>query len=217
MKLLSHHAWCVEMDRRDNFLPVIEEHAGISLTQNNDVYVQNVESLDIESAREIKDMAQLKPSGEKRIIIVAADFIHPITQNALLKVCEEPPERVVIYIVVPSLELLLPTLRSRVMTLETRGQKKSPHDALVQQILAAPLPLRLTLIEHLYEKGEEKKKGEALHLLHALMRAVAKGDRAQSDPAYFARTTKLLLQAESDLQMHGAMIKLIMEAVVLSL
>ncbi len=71
--------------------------------------------LAIDTVREVKRDAYIAPlyAPVRTFVIVAQEW--PVeSQNALLKVLEEPPAATVFILVVPRIALLLPTVRSRV-------------------------------------------------------------------------------------------------------
>lgn len=73
---------------------------------------------DIDTVREIIREAGIMPIEAKRKVIVLEDCekMSLISQNALLKVLEEPPGSVLFILLVPSAGFLLPTIRSRCIT-----------------------------------------------------------------------------------------------------
>lgn len=75
----------------------------------------------LEAIREMVSDAYIKPAEcDKRIFIVdEAQRTMPVSQNALLQLFEEPPKNVVIFLLTPARNLLLPTLKSRAVTLKT--------------------------------------------------------------------------------------------------
>lgn len=218
MSTHSHHAYVMQAERTSDFLEVLGRHGDFSIIGNPDVTIVNVESLSIDNARDIKDRALLIPRSGKNVVIIAADFISEITQNALLKVCEEPPQQTVIYIVVPNVGVLLPTLRSRLHTIKTDSGATTPTEILAKKILKASLAERLELISPLHDNDEdENKKGEALHLLNALQEVLQTKEFRPKDNAEYARIMNLFEQTRADLHQTGAMMKMLMEALVLTI
>jgi DNA polymerase III subunit delta' len=69
----------------------------------------------IDAIRQLKHFLQLQAvSGARKIAVVEeAERLTVAAQNALLKTLEEPPGQVLIILVTPSTEALLPTVRSR--------------------------------------------------------------------------------------------------------
>ena len=75
----------------------------------------------------------IKPySSEHKVFIVdEAELMNEAAQNALLKTLEEPPEYVVILLLAESEDMLLPTIRSRCVRLNT---KPLPPDVIVKYL-----------------------------------------------------------------------------------
>lgn len=69
----------------------------------------------MKEVRDLIDSSFLVPNdGDKKIYIIkAAHKMRPDTQNAMLKIFEEPPESVVIFLLTEKKEALLPTILSR--------------------------------------------------------------------------------------------------------
>ena len=67
-------------------------------------------------------------TGSEKYIIIETNEIATITQNALLKMFEEPPSNVYFLIIVPSKSILLSTIRSRfpIFELKNREEFNSP-------------------------------------------------------------------------------------------
>nr|WP_321266358.1 DNA polymerase III subunit delta' [uncultured Sulfurimonas sp.] len=66
----------------------------------------------IEHAKAVVAEAYISESQTKYIILGALEF-HPVSQNSLLKVFEEPPKNIEFIIITPTKSNLLPTVRSR--------------------------------------------------------------------------------------------------------
>jgi len=84
----------------------------------------------IEDARDLKGAIYTTPlSGEKTLAVVAVEKmgIHP--QNALLKITEEPPAHAHIVLILPNEDMLLPTLRSRLMLVDTDTDQRDMSQA----------------------------------------------------------------------------------------
>ncbi len=66
----------------------------------------------IEDARSVIAEAYISEEREKFLILGAKSF-NSVSQNALLKILEEPPRNIVFILLAPSKSVLLPTIRSR--------------------------------------------------------------------------------------------------------
>ena len=78
----------------------------------------------IKEIRELISKAYKKPSGEYKLIVINdAHLLNEKCQNALLKTIEEPPPYVVFIFVCENKLSLLPTVRSRSLSLELLPQR----------------------------------------------------------------------------------------------
>jgi DNA polymerase III delta prime subunit len=112
----SHHAVVFEGDTgaaREAALQYIEKVLEIPLRQNPDFSLVEYERVTIHEARKLKEEACNHPLGHARVFLIVCDTILLEAQNALLKLLEEPAERTHFVLILPTVETLLPTVRSR--------------------------------------------------------------------------------------------------------
>ncbi len=185
---MAHHAYVVEGDREAGILAA-REYAnatlGLSGEQNPDVVVFQYGLFSVDDAREVARFSSNSPvAGDQKMVVVAATRIFHEAQNALLKLFEEPPVGTTMVLSVPSLGQLLPTLRSRVLTLPKSGLTKSRFDVgptrsnIGDEFLSLDSSGREKFIAKLLDrtksdKDEDKQaaRGELLGLVESLMRA----------------------------------------------
>ncbi len=93
-----------------------------SRTEGPDVMHMRGARLGIDEVRGLVREANLTPlASTERVFLLAYDDMTIEAQNALLKILEEPPQTSRFYIVARREGLLLPTLRSRLVLLESEG------------------------------------------------------------------------------------------------
>lgn len=93
---------------------------------NPDILYTYYERMSIAHVRTLIHEAMLRPVREsERVFIIATDSILEEAQNALLKLFEEPNAHSVFYLIVPRLDMLLPTLRSRLNVLDVEEEKRT--------------------------------------------------------------------------------------------
>jgi DNA polymerase-3 subunit delta' len=159
---------------------------GLSPERLNDYpYLLRVEpekgSISIEKVRELVHFLQLKTIGRdgiRRVVIVEhAEGLTTEAQNAFLKALEEPPADTMILLTVNNLQVVLPTIRSRVQTITVH----LPEAAETQSFFGAQSPEPITQAYFL--------SGGMPGLLHALI------EQDQEHPLLAAVTqAKALLQ-----------------------
>jgi len=111
-----HHAYFFTGDSTkalDYLLPFLQKELDFSIQANPDYIFQKVDALSIDEARDIKLVHSKKPFGEKRIFIIQTENIPVESQNALLKVFEEPEPNNHFFIIIEKPNLLS-TLKSRI-------------------------------------------------------------------------------------------------------
>lgn len=81
-------------------------------------------TIGIEEIRKLQGKIFLKPvnSKNKAIIFNNSEDLTIAAQNALLKVLEEPPRDTIIILVIPSYDLLIPTILSRCKVIEIKEE-----------------------------------------------------------------------------------------------
>ncbi len=87
-------------------------------------------AIGIEDVRNIRKSIFLKPfkSKTKAIIIEAYEGITTESQNALLKILEEPPNNTIIIVVISKQDIVLPTILSRCKIVELKEEKSDFSD-----------------------------------------------------------------------------------------
>lgn len=193
---MAHHAYVVEGDREAGIFSAREyarEVLGLSGEQHPDVVVFQYGLFSVDDAREVARFASNSPvAGDQKVLAIAATRIFHEAQNALLKLFEEPPVGTTMVLIVPSLGQLLPTLRSRVLTLPKYGPTKSVLDehVMAQSFLSLDASARTKFITKLLDrtkgdKDEDKQaaRGELLQLMESLSRVAYRArEKATGSP-----------------------------------
>lgn len=105
----NHHAnLVVSKDRKSNSQKLWDELSSLSIS--NKFFDQTV--LDIETAREIIAWANT-PYNDEKIALISFNTAGLEAQNALLKIIEEPPQKVKFIFVVSNKDHLIDTFKSR--------------------------------------------------------------------------------------------------------
>jgi hypothetical protein len=204
------HAYLIVGDLaagREAVVALIEEEMGALWRANPDVHVRDYERLYAEDAQAIVERVQIK--GDRSFVVAVCVDMTSDAQNKLLKTIEEPTAGSHVFIVVPSAHLVLPTIRSRVQTIEVRGARA---DALAAKFVALPVAERLAEVAELVAsiKDDEESKMRAVELIDAVTeRARAATPR---DDAFLRR----LLAARGYLFDQSPSVKNILEWLALS-
>lgn len=170
-----NHAYCLEGEA-EVILPALRQELlsglGVKVVGNPDFWESQVSSFSIAEARElISRQARMGFAEGSKFFVVATSAIQTEAQNALLKVFEEPTPRTHFFLIVPTAQDLLPTLRSRLQIIrpESSGDKKSSVEA--RDFLKASPAQRLVFIkDNLLMPVNEGGREQARQFLNDLER-----------------------------------------------
>lgn len=163
---------------------------GIEGAHHPDLTIFSYEGLfPIDHARRIISFASQAPvAGEKKLIVIAVGRFFHESQNALLKLFEEPSEGTTLILIVPTEGMLLETLRSRLVALP---REETAIDESVQLFLSSSRAEREKIVAKLLgrvksDKDDEKQAArmEAVRMAEGLIvRAHAKLRKANGEEA----------------------------------
>lgn len=177
---MPHHAVVFEGESsaaRAAALAYVRETLLLPLERNPDVVVYEHERLGIDDARELKLRASQAPLSAGQAFVLVFDTATREAQNALLKLLEEPAEATYFVLVVPSIELLLPTVRSR-LAYGGRARGAPVELPLAERFLSATIGERLTLIEPLVKEKDRARVRAFLDALEQMLYRQGVGKRA---------------------------------------
>lgn len=156
-----------------------EQKLGREKIHTHDLVVLRYELFSVEEGRKLMSIACAAPViGDQKVIIISAKRFFHEAQNALLKLFEEPPQGVVLILVIPSAGVLLPTLRSRLTELPVASALVPQYSETVRLFLKADAAERQNILEKLIarsksDKDDEKQqaRSEAVRLAEDFVRA----------------------------------------------
>jgi len=160
-----HHAYLLEGDRESILLSVkqyLKDMLKITFQGNPDYHEILQDTFGIEDSRIIANLASRKSFlGGKKVFLLAAGSMTHEAQNALLKLFEDPYPENLFFLIVPSVEILLPTLRSRLFSVSTdlpagvnKQEKEIPNP---QDFFGVPVPKRLLMVKDFITAIEKEK------------------------------------------------------------
>lgn len=142
---------------------------------NPDIIVLRYGLFSVVDARRVFELAAGAPlAGAYKVLVISANRLYHEAQNALLKLFEEPPEGMHLFLVLPTLGGLLPTLRSRVTVFATTqtGQAQPPLGEGARAFLKASKEKRSALIKKLAsgkdEEDRRKNRDEAIAIVDGI-------------------------------------------------
>jgi len=205
------HAYMLEgaLNMRDALLSHLAS-IGFDIAGHPDAFVRTYESFGIDESREITSKATRKPlSAVRNIFVITTPTMTQEAQNALLKTFEEPSSVTTFFLITPSVEVLLPTLRSRMQLLTPVGIESEVGAISVSEFLSATPAHRLKLIEPLLK---ERKAGEVISFLGEIERKLA-GELKNNPQAEDG--LRAVYRAQDYGRDKGSLLKVLLEQVAL--
>ncbi|MFA6552275.1 MAG: hypothetical protein WCT19_02120 [Candidatus Paceibacterota bacterium] len=164
-----HHSYCLEGNFSEIF-PVlsdfIENKFNIKTRGNPDFWSAEFDVFSVDDGRNIKEMEQMKSAGTggKKFFVISFNFATREAQNSLLKIFEEPTPDTHFFVITPSAEILLPTLRSRMAVISPQaffGSQKKPAGShalfSASAFLSATIAERLKIVKKLTDDISDEK------------------------------------------------------------
>lgn len=162
----------------------------------------------VDEARRIREQSALRGIAGARVFIIVATSITTEAQNALLKTLEEPLGDAVFALIVPSPDMLLPTVRSRLERVHIASVPSvAPIDAAA--FLAADTTTRIDMLK-VFTAADEKDTAGTIAFLAALERELARAGALRSRAGIEA-----LYRARAHLLDKGALRKVLLEQMAL--
>jgi len=158
-----YHGYCIEGERGAVFnrlCAFLEEDLEFTVRGNTDFWAEDFDSFGIDESRTLKEIHANKSfrTDSKKIYVIKTNSITREAQNALLKVFEEPGEGNHFFIITPTAEMLLPTLKSRLLIIKSEQGQAPPYAVLAKNFLKKGLAQRLALVKEMVEEISEEKK-----------------------------------------------------------
>ena len=177
-----HHAFVIEAEAEEGIAVAeawLKKELRMEAKNNPDVIVLRYGLLSVDDARRVSELATGAAfSGDTKAVIIAASRAYHEAQNALLKLFEEPPQGAYLFLIMPTLGGLLPTLRSRVQELKNMeyGIKNVEIPEAAEEFMKATKEKRSALIKKLTSgKDEEERREnreEALAIVNGIEAAI---------------------------------------------
>jgi DNA polymerase III delta prime subunit len=215
IKALDHHAYFIHAfkDGAQKLKEHLKRAFGISHTQNPDFYHEKFEVIGIDDSRKLKELHSSKSfkEGTNRIFIIESSSITHEAQNALLKIFEEPNTDTHFFLIMPSVEVLLPTLRSRLSIIKT--EQENPLLESAENFLKLSAKQKIEFVDEIAERIADEKttKSEALEFLASLEIVLYKKGIDKN-----TQVLKAILKARDYLNDRSASVKQLLEFVALS-
>lgn len=220
IKVLEHHAYFIHAfkDSVNHLKEYLKKTFNIDHSQNPDFFHERFETLGIDDSRKIKEnhLSKSFTQDGKRIFIIEASGITHEAQNSLLKIFEEPNENSHFFIVMPSVNLLLPTLRSRLYIVKQNQEDREDTEIVkqVESFLKLSKKDKIDFMDNIAKEisDEDKSKSDAQEFLVTLETVIYKKFGTKNP-----RALKAILKAREYMNDRSPSIKQLLEYIALSI
>lgn len=196
-----HHACCL-VGNRETLLQHVDDFCTNDLSVS--FWKRNFDTFGIEDSRILSDTALQTTTDTKKVFVLAAHTMTVEAQNALLKLFEEPTPDTHFFLIIPSVSILLPTLKSRmdIRVMESEAKKES--------FLKKPIKDRLAYVTDLIGaiKDGEGMKQEAIDFLTQLEYEESQGEKR-------AVVLEEILKSKRYINQRGTSLKTVLEHIAL--
>lgn len=189
MQTERHHAVVYEGNKdlcQEVARTYVRDVLGLTIEQNPDIVEYTYERLGVDDARALKERAAQSPLGELQVFILSLESGTREAQNALLKLLEEPQTNTHFVVIVPTVQILLDTVRSR---LSFGGRCIEATDTSSgQQFLTSTPAERLKLIEPMVKNKDKRDASELLDSIEKYLHMDPAGNAQDLNEISFVRT-----------------------------
>ncbi len=217
-----HHAYLIEGNREvvsAELLGFLAE-SYFKTVANPDFYQIATDSFKMEDARHLKSLTDNKSFNDsKKVFIITTNSFLLEAQNAMLKIFEEPIEDTHFFIIVPSVDGLLPTFVSRFYVIKDSARQDLAVEA--EEFIKMPLPKRLDFIKELVKGDEEEEnrgdspRTKAIQFLNSLESVLHKTYPKVSSVTL--NTFEQIFKVRKYLRQPGSAPKMLLESVAMLL
>lgn len=216
-----HHFYLVEGDLHSTYESLLDFLSSKDLSKENIALDELYESIGVEQAEILHSHINEKSSNNGvKIIIIRAQSINAVAEHALLKICEEPTDNTIIFILIPSISGILGTLRSRAHIIRMPNVI-GEYDKVAVDFLKVDKNSRIDIIAEIIANHKDDDtsaplRDDARMLVDQIMKLCEKSYKfpySKDDQAKLHH----LMDAHKYLSTSGASVKMILEHLALVL
>lgn len=188
-------------------------------TENPDIMFELYEALDMDEGHKIKEWHSLASyEGKKRACIVGAKFINREAEQSLLKILEEPGENTHFFIIVPDVENVLPTIRSRCHLVYL--DKDNKYDSWAKKFIGVGIKDRIDMIAVILKSAEDADTSatirfEAKSILDSLEQNLFAEFKKDINNKNIEWVLGEIIKAKKNLRNPGSSVKMLLEHIAL--
>ena len=147
----------------------LSKDLGIKIENNIDCLFEEYNSFGIKESRHLKEVQANKGfNGVDRYFVISTSFFSNEAQNALLKIFEEPREGVFIFLIVPTLDIIIDTLHSRLQVIDAQVLSEKNKTSTDNNFIEMTIKERLKLVKGIIPKKNAEQEDRELAKIQSL-------------------------------------------------
>lgn len=212
-----HHAYLIAGERHSVRLALnrfFENELKFRIQGNPDFLFAEYDTFTIDDGRALKDWQSRWPvAGERKFFVLALNTATTEAQNSLLKVLEEPTAGTHFFLIAPTADIFLPTVRSRLFIIKFASGGADDGTEETEKFLKSNIGERLAFAKLFADEiaDGKKTKTDVIKFLDTVELVLR--DKNLAEAAVF----KELLQAKIFLRGSGSSVKMLLENLALHL
>lgn len=221
-----HHAYLIEGDKGAllSELFIFFENSGIDTKANPDFYHLEIDSFKMEHAKRLKSMTNERmysdTEGAKRIFVISTNNFLLEAQNSLLKVFEEPIANTHFFILVPSLDIFLPTITSRFYLIKNNSPKNISLKE-IESFIKLSKSARIEYLKEFLKEDEEEEemmsvRSKTMHFVDDLELFLHSKYKLPKD-TFLVNIFEQIFKVRKYLRQPGSSTKSLIESIALSI
>jgi hypothetical protein len=194
------------------------------LETHPDFFHQQFELFSVKDSQELRRKASMRPFfGDSKVFVVEILSFSIESANALLKTFEEPYEGTHFFVIVSSLEDVIPTLRSRLTVINGRmkreiidEEKKKFYEKFLRDLPAK----RLDMIQNIIKNKDKEKAIEFVNELEIVLEKLVSlrtGNKGNPTETRFFEPLGQIQKCRDFLYQRGGSTKMVLEHLALTL
>jgi len=169
---IKHHAYLLEGAKEsilEELHSFLESELKFPTKANPDFWSGKFDTFGIDDGRSIKRAQSLVSAGDRKVFVITTNFFTREAQNSLLKMFEEPTDNTHFFVVMPNSESLLPTLKSRLLTISRSDLDIVKSDGVAVDFIKSSKGKRLDLLKNIVDSKDKQMAIEFLNNLEFLL------------------------------------------------
>lgn len=217
-----HHSYLIEGDPiilPNELLSFLESRGDIKI-KSSDVLFQIHDSFTVDESRFVILWNNEQAIGDKKICIIGAKSLTHEAQHSLLKMLEEPATNTHFFLILPNIDTLLPTLKSRAQSIKVDEKESLFYKKQAELFINMNTEERLAHVAKIIKDHEDDESSaslrqDAIYLLSSIESAMYKNFKKNINSKELEYALVEIQKCREFASTPGASVKMLLEHIAL--